>query len=56
MFIDETGAKTNITRRHGRCSRDARLVAKVPDGRWRRLSFEGRAAAPAPRWSCCMLA
>jgi transposase len=30
VFIDETWAKTNMTRRHGRCSRGARLVAKVP--------------------------
>ena len=39
MFIDETWAKTNMTRRHGRCSRGARLVAKVPQGRWRTLTF-----------------
>jgi len=28
-----------MTRRHGRCSRGARLVAKVPHGRWRTLTF-----------------
>ena len=39
MFIDETWAKTNMTRRHGRCSRGARLVAKVPQGHWRTLTF-----------------
>ena len=39
MFIDETWAKTNMTRRHGRCPRGARLVAKVPHGRWRTLTF-----------------
>ena len=39
MFIDETWAKTNMTRRHGRCRRGARLVAKVPHGRWRTLTF-----------------
>ena len=39
MFIDETWAKTNMTRRHGRCSRGARRVAKVPQGRWRTLTF-----------------
>ena len=37
VFIDETWAKTNMTRRHGRCSRGTRLVAKVPQGRWRTL-------------------
>ena len=28
-----------MTRRHGHCSRGARLVAKVPHGRWRTLTF-----------------
>src|SRR5215469_6141882 len=32
-------AKTNMTRRHGRCTRGARLVAKVPHGRWRTVTF-----------------
>jgi transposase len=40
VFIDETWAKTNMTRRHGRCARGARLVAKVPHGRWRTLTLE----------------
>jgi hypothetical protein len=39
VFIDETWAKTNMTRRHGRCRRGKRLVAKVPYGRWRTLTF-----------------
>jgi transposase len=39
VFIDETWAKTNMTRRHGRCARGARLVAKMPHGRWRTLTF-----------------
>ena len=39
VFIDETWAKTNMTRRHGRCRRGARLVAKVPHGRWRTQTF-----------------
>ena len=39
MFIDETWVKTNMPRRHGRCSRGARLVAKVPHGRWRTLTI-----------------
>jgi transposase len=39
VFIDETWAKTNMTRRHGRCQRGKRLVAKVPQGRWRTLTF-----------------
>ena len=28
-----------MTRRHGRCARGQRLVAKVPHGRWRTLTF-----------------
>ena len=28
-----------MTRRHGRCSGGARLIAKVPHGRWRTLTF-----------------
>ena len=39
VFIDETWAKTNMTRLHGRCARGMRLVAKVPHGRWRTLTF-----------------
>lgn len=39
VFIDETWAKTNMTRRHGRCAKGQRLVAKVPHGRWRTLTF-----------------
>jgi len=39
VFIDETWAKTNMTRTHGRCARGRRLVAKVPHGRWRTVTF-----------------
>jgi len=39
VFIDETWAKTNMTRRHGRAARGVRLVATVPQGRWRTLTF-----------------
>ena len=39
VFIDETWAKTNMTRSHGRCLRGKRLLAKVPHGRWRTLTF-----------------
>jgi transposase len=39
VFIDETWAKTNMTRRQGRCARGTRLVAKVPQARWRTLTF-----------------
>jgi transposase len=39
VFIDETWAKTNMTRRHGRSPRGTRLIAKLPPGRWRTLTF-----------------
>ena len=39
VFIDETWAKTNMTRRYGRCAKGRRLVAKVPHGHWRTLTF-----------------
>lgn len=39
VCIDETWAKTNMTRTHGRSLRGERLVAKVPHGRWRTLTF-----------------
>ena len=39
MFIDETWAKTNMTRTHGRSRRGERLVAKVPHGHWQTLTF-----------------
>lgn len=39
VFIDETWAKTNMTRTHGRSPRGQRLVAKVPHGRWKTMTF-----------------
>jgi transposase len=39
VFIDETWVKTNMTRTHGRCLRGQRLVAKVPHGHWKTLTF-----------------
>jgi transposase len=39
VFIDETWAKTNMTRTHGRCAKGKRLIARVPHGRWRTLTF-----------------
>lgn len=34
VFIDESGAKTNMTRRYGRTFDGARLVAATPHGHW----------------------
>jgi transposase len=39
VFIDETWAKTNMTRTHGRCARGERLVGKVPHGHWKTMTF-----------------
>ena len=39
VFIDETWTKTNLTRSHGRCAKGQRLVAHVPHGRWKTLTF-----------------
>ena len=39
VFIDETWAKTNMTRTHGRCAKGQRLVDKVPHGHWKTLTF-----------------
>ncbi len=39
VLIDETWAKTNMTRTHGRCPRGQRLQAKVPHGHWKTLTF-----------------
>ena len=39
VFIDETWAKTNMARTHGRCRKGERLHAKVPFGHWKTLTF-----------------
>ena len=35
VFLDETSAATNMTRRLGRCARGLRLLAPVPHGHWK---------------------
>lgn len=39
VFVDETWAKDNMTRTHGRALRGKRLIAKVPHGRWTTMTF-----------------
>jgi transposase len=39
VFIDETWATTNLTRRHGRAPRGQRLIAAVPHGHWKTSTF-----------------
>ena len=41
VFIDETWAATNMTRRYGRAARGQRLVASVPHGHWKTTTFIG---------------
>ena len=39
VFIDETWAKTNMARTHGRCPRGERLRMSVPAGYWKTTTF-----------------
>ncbi len=39
VFLDETWAKTNMTRPRGRSFRGERLVASVPYGHWKTTTF-----------------
>lgn len=39
VFIDETGAQTNMARRYGRAPRGKRLISKVPWGHWKTITF-----------------
>lgn len=41
VFLDETWAKTNMTRTYGRSQRGTRLNASVPYGRWETTTFLG---------------
>jgi transposase len=51
IFIDETGAATDMARRYGRCPRGERLISPVPWGHWKTTTFVaglrlGEIAAP----------
>src|SRR4029077_6814964 len=39
VFVDETWAKTNMTRTHGRAPCGQRLIGRVPHGRWTTMTF-----------------
>jgi transposase len=39
VFIDETWARTDMTRLHGWARRGERLIAKVPHGKWKTTTF-----------------
>lgn len=51
LFIDESGAKTNMTRLYGRAPRGQRVHDRVPNGRWETttmIAAIGRNGAQAP--------
>ena len=39
VFVDETGAATNMARRYGRSSRGRRLDGPIPHGHWKSTTF-----------------
>ena len=39
VFIDETSVTTKMVRHYGRCRRGERLIAKVPHGHWKTMTF-----------------
>lgn len=39
FFLDETGAKTNMTRLYGRAMKGERCYDSAPDGRWERTTI-----------------
>jgi hypothetical protein len=39
VFIDETWAKTHMTRTHGWQTKGEPLIDKVPQGHWKTLTF-----------------
>lgn len=39
MFLDETGASTNMTRTRGRAPKGERGVASAPHGHWKTTTF-----------------
>ena len=39
VFLDESNAKTNMTRLYGRALRGERVIDYVPDGRWESLTM-----------------
>lgn len=51
LFIDESGAKTNLTRLYGRAPRGTRVYDHVPNGRWETttmIAAVGRNGPQAP--------
>jgi transposase len=53
-FIDETWAKTNMVRLHGRAPRGQRLRDRAPYGRWRTMTFIGALRADRIEAPCLL--
>ena len=49
VFLDESGMSTNMARRYGWGPKSQRLVATVPQGHWRSLTF---VAGSSGGWVC----
>ena len=50
IFVDETWAKTNMTPIQGWCPRGERLIARVPHGHWKTLTFIAGLRPLRPGW------
>ena len=48
VFVDETGAKTNTTRLHGRAERGERVVDRAPHGHWQTTTLLGAMRRDGP--------
>jgi transposase len=49
VFIDETGAATNMARRRGRAQKGERLRAGIPQGHWKTTTPFATNVSPMPR-------
>jgi transposase len=54
VFIDESGAKTNMTRPVGRAPRGERVVGRVPHGHWKTTTMISAVRLDGPR-ACATL-
>ncbi len=49
MFLDESGAKTNMTRLYGRARRGERVRDSVPSGRWETTTMIAAVSSSGPQ-------
>lgn len=48
VFLDESGARTDMTRTHGRAPRGQRVVEKVPHGHWKTTTLISAVRSTGP--------